>query len=387
MLRRPTVYYRVEVWARSIPVKKILLSYGIALAVWVPIALLTVLQQRLSYLHRPFDLPWAISLCARYLAVTALTPPVYWFGRHYAVTYRAARRVVPYLLGLAPFIVVAAALCSLIAPPWSRSLHEFVPRSWNSFLGGIYSYFAFYMWKYLEILLCANAVEYFGRARSEALERAELQEALATSELQALRTQMHPHFLFNMLQGIATLAETDGLRAKAMVVQLSALLRRALEHASSDMAPLREELGFVAEYLDLEHMRLGPRLVVRWSIADETAEALVPSLILLPLVENAVVHGIACARDGGWLEIASSRQEDRLILRVRNSVAPMPARPGTGRGIKNTAARLHFLYAADASVEFEIHEDVAEGIVSMPLLGARDAAAKTRWEELGACEY
>ena len=148
--------------------------------------------------------------------------------------------------------------------------------------------------------------------------------------------QLHPHFLFNTLHGISTLIDSDGETAKAMIVKLSNLLRTALESSGSDLIPLREELKFIGEYLDLETMRFGSRLRVDWSIDPSTGAMLVPQLILQPLVENAIRHGIASSRENGWVEVASRRRKNAVELQIRNSVGPGKPK-GMGLGLHNTA--------------------------------------------------
>jgi LytS/YehU family sensor histidine kinase len=201
------------------------------------------------------------------------------------------------------------------------------------------------------------------------MENVDFQRALAASELQALKMQLHPHFLFNTLHGISTLIDTDPACAKEMVVKLSSLLRGTLEHSSSDLIPLSEELKFVREYLDLEGMRLGTRLNVEWSIDADTGRALIPQLILQPLVENAIRHGIACSRDGGWVEISSKKRAGVLELGIRNSIGGKRT-PGLGVGLRNTEARLRYLYSDEATFAFTETEDhTATATLRLPVLG------------------
>jgi LytS/YehU family sensor histidine kinase len=206
---------------------------------------------------------------------------------------------------------------------------------------------------YLGIVAVAHAYAYFVRGQRHEIERLGLRQSLAQSELQALRTQLHPHFLFNTLQGIAALIETDAPRAHRMLTALASLLRTVLRHGSADLIPLREELQFVREYVSLEQMRLGGRLHVQWHIEPESLQSLIPQLLLQPLVENAIVHGAANAPQGGSLELQARVQEDRLLVRITNSVADS-SRPGLGLGLANTRARLRYLYADDARLEFSL---------------------------------
>jgi LytS/YehU family sensor histidine kinase len=187
--------------------------------------------------------------------------------------------------------------------------------------------------------------------------------------------QLHPHFLFNTLHGISTLIDSDGKRAKEMVVKLSSLLRKALEYGSSDLIPLQEELQFVREYLDLEKMRFGARFRLDWSIDPEIEQMLVPQMILQPLVENAVRHGIASSREEGWVEIGAHRSNGVVELRIRNSVGnKKPA--GTGVGLRNTQARLRHLYSGDATFSFALWDThTATATIVLPKLSSHSGSA------------
>jgi sensor histidine kinase YesM len=225
---------------------------------------------------------------------------------------------------------------------------------------------------YLAILVAAHGYEYFERVRKEELARYELQQALAASELQLLKMQLHPHFLFNTLHGISTLIDTDQQTAKAMIVKLSSLLRTAVEHGSSDLIPLSSELKFVENYLELEKMRFGPRLKVNWSIQPGTGPMLVPQRILQPLVENAIRHGVAASREGGWVNIAAQRRNGLFELSVENKVGAKRPR-GTGVGLRNTEARLKYLYGDEAYFSFhEGGDQIATATLRLPALGSQD---------------
>lgn len=190
------------------------------------------------------------------------------------------------------------------------------------------------------------------------------------NEFQTLTAQLQPHFVFNALHGISTLVDIDPPRAKAMMLKLSSFLRRTLENSSCDLISLEEELQFTREYLELEKLRLGDRLAVAWSIEPDATWVLVPQLILQPLVENAVKHGVSLLREGGRIEIAARRIEERLELRIRNTIGGICA-PGTGIGLRNTVARLNYLYADDAKFSFTESEDrTATARVIVPVLGS-----------------
>jgi two-component system sensor histidine kinase AlgZ len=126
-----------------------------------------------------------------------------------------------------------------------------------------------------------------------------------------------------------------------------------LKHDSNDLVSFREEIAIIRAYLDLEQMRLGSRLSVRWHIAPEVDASLIPQLILQPLVENAILHGAAPAQDGGWISIGACLQGDRLLVEIRNSVAETSQR-GMRVGLANLRARLAYLYGDDAEFQFSL---------------------------------
>jgi len=293
---------------------------------------------------------------ARGLAFALLAPPVFYLvGRHNVGARHRLRYLLYCILGVAPYMLIYAFIRWLIFPLWDGSTQSFLARADTSPLLLIHDGFADIITIYLATIVAAHAFGYVQRARRQELERAEYQQALAASELHALKMQLHPHFLFNTLHGISTLIDSDGETAKAMIVKLSRLLRTTLESSGSDVIPLREELKFVGEYLDLETMRFGPRLRVDWFIDPSTGAMLVPQLILQPLVENAIRHGIASSRENGWVEIASRRRKNAVELQIRNSIGPGKPK-GMGLGLHNTAARLKHLYSGEGNLSFVVSE-------------------------------
>jgi LytS/YehU family sensor histidine kinase len=302
-----------------------------------------------------------------------MTPPVF------AIVHRCpiakpirVGRVAGYVLGGILFTIACVSLRWIFLPPWNSPAQRFEQRSLHGLVTGFYV-FAELIWNYMIVLAAAHAYEYFKRARDQELQ---LQQALATSELQALKSQLHPHFLFNTLQGISALIDTEKERAKTMVLKVSNLLRAALQCASSDVISLDEELKFVDDYLGVEKMRLEDRLEVRWQIDPSVRQLLVPQLIMQPLVENAIFHGVACCRGGGWIEISSRRAGSMLEVAVRNSVGGK-RRAGMGLGLQNVRARLKHLYEDEATLSFDQGSDgVAIATLLLPAIGQQKEAMK-----------
>jgi two-component system LytT family sensor kinase len=360
-------------WMKLKEFRPVVRAYGLSIAVWCGLSLLTGVQ------YRVFDKAMNINSSlldmlllaeSRGFSFALLTPPIFYLARRSIGGARNRfRYLLIYCLGVGPFMLLYACIRWAILPPWDAALQQYVPRTKHGPLELIHSGFADQITMYIAIVAAAHAYWYFEKLRKQEMENVEFQRALAASELQALKMQLHPHFLFNTLHGISTLIDTDQASAKEMVVRLSSLLRGTLEHSSSDLIPLSEELKFVREYLELEAMRLGTRLNVEWSIDADTGLALVPQLILQPLVENAVRHGIACSRDGGWVEIAAKKRARTLELGIRNSIAGKRT-PGLGVGLRNTEARLRYLYSDEATFTFaEADDHTATATLRLPALG------------------
>ncbi|HKW31401.1 MAG TPA: histidine kinase [Candidatus Acidoferrum sp.] len=359
----------------------IAIAYLWSISVWLAFAPLLAGQDKLRLLERGLHTPyWDIVLVhsAWLLTSALLTPPIFWIVLRYPLSKEAGlRRVFAYVVGAVCYVIVSVCLRWLLLPDWNTDTQQFTARSLHGLRSDAYL-FAFQIWDYFVINIGAHAYRYFTRVRDQELERAELQQALAASELQALKSQLHPHFLFNTLQGISALTDTDNRRAKAMVLKLSNLLRTALRHDSVDLVTLEEELKFVEDYLGLEKIRLEDRLELRWNIQPETREMLVPQLIMQPLVENAIVHGVACRREGGWIEISSRREGNILEVRIRNCVGAKQ-QEGIGLGLRNTRARLKHLYSDEASCSFDADgSGAAAATLLLPAIGSQSQAEKAQ---------
>ena len=354
-------------------------AYLWSILIWVGFSPVLAGQDKVRLLERgQYAAYWNLLLVngAWLLTAALLTPPIFWLVRRYPLVKSAGLpRVSGYLLGSVPYVIASACIRWIVLPPWDSPTQRFGPRTLSGLVHSTYI-FADLIWDYIVIVVAAHAYGYFKRARDQEIERAELQQALAASELQALKSQLHPHFLFNTLQGISALTETDTARAKAMVLKLSNLLRTALEYGNSDLITLDQELKFVENYLDLEKMRLEDRLEVRWDIGHETRQMLVPQLVLQPLIENAILHGVACCRGGGWIHLASRLAGNALEIQIRNSVGGK-RQGGMGLGLQNTRARLKHLYSDEMVFSFDLGSDgVAVTTLVLPAIGSRKQGSK-----------
>ncbi|MDF3022466.1 MAG: histidine kinase, gyrase and HSP90-like ATPase family protein [Steroidobacteraceae bacterium] len=189
--------------------------------------------------------------------------------------------------------------------------------------------------------------------RDRQLKALELESMLHQAQLQALRSQLNPHFLFNALHSIAELVHENPGLAEKLIIRLGELLRQVLQSSTLQEVSLADELDFIRGYVDIEQMRLGERLRVEWDVPAELLTAAVPSLLLQPLVENAIQHGIAPTATPGVLTIRARRDSEFLVLEVRDT-GPGMTREGdrfSGIGLTNTSARLQRLYGGRQELE------------------------------------
>jgi two-component system, LytTR family, sensor kinase len=243
----------------------------------------------------------------------------------------------------AAYGVVGALLCDLIKGRalsliWADFLDNWVQFSVIFFLWCTL-YFSTKQWRQ-----AAHERERSVRAESEARK----------ARLSALRYQLNPHFLFNSLNAISTLVlEGNAPAATRMLAQIGELLRTTLDNDASPEIALSQELAFVEQYLAIEQTRLGGRLRVAMTISRDTLDAVVPSMLLQPLVENAVRHGVAPLIEGGTVAIESAIHNSRLLVTIRNSgprtqdACLQNGEPAKGIGLSNTAERLQTLYGDD----------------------------------------
>lgn len=214
--------------------------------------------------------------------------------------------------------------------------------------------FQFGLLSYAFVAAWATVHESLTRLRASEVAAARLATELAQAQLRALKAQLRPHFLFNTLHAITVLIRRDVDEAERMVMRLSDLLRLALADEGRQEVPLAEELRFTRLYLEIEQVRFRARLGVRWEVPPSVQGALVPALVLQPLVENAIRHAIEPRREGGTLLIRAARHDGALELSVTDDgpgPGVAPARPGQGIGLAATRGRLRELYGEAARLE------------------------------------
>ncbi len=282
----------------------------------------------------------------------ALFPAVWVFTRRFPLQREKLFLRLPIHLAFACGITIVFVVLSLAKDRWilgsgedglaPPTLAEALPRH---LVGGI----EYYLLMYLVVFLVCLGFSRFDVSRSREVGASKLEAQLALANLEVLKMQLHPHFLFNTLNAVSALMHRDVDAADRMITLLSDLLRLALEDDRRHQVPLNEELDFLRSYLAIERIRFRDRLVVEIEVDPACSRALVPRLILQPLVENAIGHGIAMRSAAGRVEVHARRQGSRLEVRVWDDGPGIadPSKLEEGVGLTNTRSRLEQMYGRD----------------------------------------
>lgn len=359
----------------------------LSFAVWAFIALaytVTVYQfYRSSGMHAEFLNVLGLQ-CAQVLGYAMLTPIVFAFAKRYPVERTNwAKRSLLLLAGSLVFIVVHVAIRGMTPyASWDPGTKNWVSAVWD------YQSHRFHVeWKiykmlfftnavddiittYLPIVLIAYLASYYRRLREREVHTSQLQAQLEKARLQTLKSQLQPHFLFNTLNSISALMLTDVKAADRMITRLGDLLRISLETAGTQMSTLRQELEFVNCYIEIEKVRFEDKLRVHLDAAPETLDAVMPHLLLQPLVDNAIKHGISKLAAGGEIHISANSHDGALHLQVRDNgpgCRNSDHSPAGGVGLRITRERLETIYGQTQSLELITLPDGVAARVSIPL--------------------
>ena len=332
------------------------IGLGRYLGLWGVVVLAFTWQ---SYMHDDLtghtgDLPdylrWNI---IQWYTWAALAPLVFKLGEHYPVLVplRLGELWIPLLasVGMTGLSLLLGAAVSTFFEPSGLA------EQWRQFLGQHAATGLLTCWALFGM---QQAMRFREEKTRRELEASQLESELAQSRLQVLRTQLQPHFLFNTMHAIATLLHEDVTSAEDMLLRLSDLLRAFLDECQGQEITLRQELVLLDLYLGIQRIRFKDRLDTRIYIAPDTLACAVPSLILQPIVENAIRHGIGERVGNDCVEIESRRDGDSLVIEVRNRNSTLEpegsSSEGHGIGLSNTRLRLSELYGAAGQVELQM---------------------------------
>jgi two-component system, LytTR family, sensor kinase len=346
--------------SKGFPPKRRLLPLWIALGVWAGFVGFDATLRVVSRLE-----PWPtafVHACSFWLLWIVFLPMVIWLSLQFPLQQSKVTAQVVLHLAMCAFIVFSNQLAArtLLPPPLPSDLRLRQELGANLNRRPLFGMRAAPdILVYLATMSACVAFAHFRQSQQRARKALELEARLAQAQLHALRMQINPHFLFNTLNAISTFVHTDPQTADEMITDLSEMFRASLENSDDTEIELSQEMDLLGRYLSIEQRRFGERLQVEKDIAPEVASALVPALILQPLVENAIRHGIEPQTSTGRISIRGCRLGGQVLLSVSDNgkkKIEYPIEPKDGRhsiGLANVRERLQQLYGREQLLTVE----------------------------------
>jgi len=340
---------------------------GLIWFVWTIIALFFTSQVYMMYYAEKQPIPYAkaffVQASACFLWALA-TPFVLWMARAFRIERSNWRSRVAIQFG------VSVALICVLLPVHYVTYMSIIGRGPSMTFINCLAYVLYnldrWMLIYWTILLISHALNYYHSYRQGELQASQLRTQLVQAQLEALKMQVHPHFLFNTLHSISALLTKDTEAARRMITRLGDFLRLTLENGGTSEVSLRQEMEFLHSYLEIERVRFQDRLTTEIHVDPQVLDVQVPNLILQPIVENAMRHAVANSNNGR-IEITATPRNGMLQIQVKDNGPGLNVenmvftRTGKGVGLANTRARLKHLYGA--SHRFELTNSSAGGLV------------------------
>ena len=325
------------------------LKPALVLAFWTGIGLLFSVQVYYLWPDGTWERAMRISM-PRWYVWGLLAPFVFAADRRLLGRMPPSRRILAHVPIGIPFILAAMALLYALQGALRGQFPESVARYFLQNVPGDGMVYALIVGVSVAGSYAAEARTREQEAARLAVHSAELEKHLAEAKLRALQSQLNPHFLFNTFNTISAFTETDPKTARRMMARLGTLLRSSLDHAGRQQVTLREELTFLEDYLTIERLRFEDRLTVDVRIEENVHDALVPSFVLQPLVENAIRHGTGARLRSGHVSVTARHTDDRLMLSVDDDGVGLPdgwrLEDHAGVGLSNIARRLKELYGS-----------------------------------------
>jgi two-component system LytT family sensor kinase len=317
---------------------------------WILFGLISGIQVWISMIEHghsvPLLLAYHLAVWEGWLLPTAI---VVWMARRFPVVPAQRRNILTHILaacGVALLHGIYWIALLILMRPYDRMT---AAPSGSDAIAILFARLPLEWTLYVLVLGAAVAYDYYERYRERAIEAAQLEQSVAAARLHALELQIQPHFLFNTMNAVSSLVRSGrNDEAVSMLAGLSELLRYTLDHAGHQRVALANELSVLRRYLEIQQARFADRMTFAIAVAPDAARAALPALLLQPLAENAVRHGIEPSAGPGVVNVRASRSGDRLQLEIVNSGRFDPAAP-SGIGLRNTRERLAHLYGAAAT--------------------------------------
>ncbi len=343
--------------------------------IWLGIALFSAVQYVLVLRAEKMLHSWTrlfSTLLLSWLVWALATPFVLRLGRKYPpVRFKPISTWAIHAGACAAIGLISAAWEALLLEQLNPMLKSPAPGPFRSvFLDTLYNEVLLYLSIYAALLAISYILESKQRMIRQQIETARLNEQFSKAQLDALRRQIEPHFLFNALNAIAGLVrEKRNDAAVTMIVGLSEFLRKVVDTSDQHEVPLGEEVQFLQKYLEIQKVRFADRLQLSVDVPEELFAASVPSLILQPVVENSIKHGIAKELRGGWIRVSAFRSNGQLTLRVYNDGPGLPAEwdnSKSGIGIANLRSRLRAMFGDAFEFSLRNQDAGVEVLISVP---------------------
>jgi signal transduction histidine kinase len=330
---------------RSWRLKEWLIVFG----VFTGIGLLFVFQNYVGMSQETTQYKWnelVVGLLSYWYVWALLFPFIVWLARHNPLEAGPTTRILGWHIPAFIFVpVLHIALYALFLHAVDGDERPYLKTSIMLMKSGLF----FRYLTYAFLLATSYSIDYYRHYKDRELRTSRLEAKLVEAQLQALKSQIHPHFLFNTLNAISSLMHKDVEAADEAISRLADLLRATLEVNGAQEVTLRQELDLLKQYIEIERLRLGERLRVTMDVQQEANQAMVPNLLLQPIVENAIRYGVATQSRTGTVMVSARYAEAKLELRVSDDGPGLPENFEEGIGLRNTKARLRQLYGMNHS--------------------------------------
>jgi two-component system, LytTR family, sensor kinase len=332
----PFRFWRLKEW---------LIVFGVSTG----IGLLFVFQNYVGMSQETAQYKWnelVVGLLSYWYVWALLFPFIVWLARHNPLEAGPTTRILRWHIPAFIFVpVLHIALYALFLHAVDGDERPYLNTSIMLMKSGLF----FRYLTYAFLLATSYSIDYYRHYKDRELRTSRLEAKLVEAQLQALKSQIHPHFLFNTLNAISSLMHKDVEAADEAISRLADLLRATLEVNGAQEVTLRQELDLLKQYIEIEKLRLGERLRVTMEVPQEADHAMVPNLLLQPIVENAIRYGVATQSRTGTVTVSARCMEAKLELRVSDDGPGLPENFEEGIGLGNTKARLRQLYGMNQS--------------------------------------